>query len=71
MGEVLIMEELKSCPFCGGDAYLEQNEDHHGIFYSLGCSNDKCIANTIIYRMPDEELKMEEAVEQWNERSWM
>lgn len=62
------MVELKSCPFCGSEAEFLSDNDHHGTFYTLGCSNERCIANTIIYRMPDEELKMEEAIEQWNKR---
>lgn len=36
------MNELKPCPFCGGEAYLveltpTQYNDQHSTYYSVGC----------------------------------
>ena len=63
-----MQQELKPCPFCGSKGYIKQDEDHHGKFYTLGCSNESCMANTILYTMPEDELKLEEAINQWNTR---
>jgi len=60
--------ELKPCPFCGGAAQCKVEEDHHGTFYSMGCSNSDCVAHEIYYTVPEEDLPMEQAVSNWNRR---
>lgn len=64
------MEELKRCPFCGGDAGLNIWEmdpfeklniyDNDGHWYSVYCHN--CCAEG------PTEIKMEEAIKSWNKR---
>ena len=61
-------DTLKPCPFCGADARLEQDEDHHGKYYSLGCLSSKCPAYWFIYTAQPEDTPVSEAIKQWNTR---
>lgn len=39
------MDELKPCPFCGGEAEHRSVTDAEGsVFYETGCGNDSCCA---------------------------
>ena len=67
--------ELKPCPFCGADAELEHDNDHHGEWFNLGCSrhwdrvapDDACVGARLWYT---EIVKSEdEAIEAWNTRT--
>jgi len=66
-------EELKPCPFCGANAELERESDHHGEWFNLGCSSHfgktdaPCIAGRIIYTQDLPE--MESAIAAWNRRA--
>lgn len=60
--------DLRHCPFCGKPAQCKVEEDHHGNFYSLGCSNSDCVAHEIYYAVPEEDLPMEQAAFNWNRR---
>lgn len=58
------MDELKKCPFCGGDA--EIRELNGELKYYVCCANvDNCYVNpsTFYYARP------EEAVKAWNRRA--
>lgn len=59
-------QELKRCPFCGADAELIIDCDHHGEFYYLGCSKNECLAKNMFYT--ESETPIEEAIEAWNGR---
>lgn len=54
------MDELKPCPFCGGEAKVVD----HGGFFTVGCTNLDCAA-TIDLLEPSEE----NAVADWNRRA--
>ena len=60
--------ELKPCPFCGQEAFLEICEDHHGVFYQLGCTRNGCPAYSIYYAMSPEDITVDDAMAQWNSR---
>lgn len=53
-----IMEELKLCPFCGGEARLEQNENGFGVT-CLSCGVE------LGYKLDETES---EAINDWNTR---
>lgn len=72
---VQINQGLKPCPFCGSPAELEQDSDHHGEWFNLGCSNhwgrvkedERCPGGRIWYTEdPD---SMPAAIAAWNRRS--
>lgn len=63
------MEELKPCPFCGGEAIINTERRHSGTaekFCFIGCRTSGCIAS--IHSMNRYYLTPEEAVEAWNRR---
>lgn len=52
-------DELKPCPFCGGEAELEQVcEDWH-----INCENFKCPATSFVIKS-----SVQKAIEAWNTR---
>lgn len=68
------MPELKPCPFCGGEAELELDNDHHGEWFNLGCINhwgrldpdDACLGGRLFYT---EDLSQKDAaITAWNTR---
>ena len=63
--EVLILTNLKPCPFCGGDAKLKTIIDSDHYIYYVKCSNTRCKvrAYTLVYR------KKHEAIQAWNRRT--
>lgn len=70
------MTDLQPCPFCGSPAQLEEDSDHHGEWFNLGCSRhwdnpavkeaDKCCGGRIWYTADPSEQA--EAIKQWNTR---
>jgi hypothetical protein len=73
-----LVRELLPCPFCGADAEIEQDSDHHGEWFNLGCSRhwghvrnpdhqNTCIAGRIFYTETD--VTEAEAIASWNTRS--
>jgi len=54
------MTELKSCPFCGAKAVLEEN---HGL-YTISCQNYECIVCVYTLYVSDKT----KAIEAWNRR---
>lgn len=59
--------ELKPCPFCGKEAFLETDSDHHGGFFTLGCPDHDCPSHWQFYTEPIENL--DKSVTQWNTRT--
>ena len=58
------MEELKPCPFCGGEAILL--EDWKDGNFIVGCANNDCIAR--LSGIPSFD-NAEQAVKAWNTRA--
>jgi hypothetical protein len=68
---------LKPCPFCGSPAELEEDSDHHGGWFNLGCSKhwgksgiepeNACPGGRIWYT-EDPEGKSR-AIQSWNTRA--
>ena len=53
------MSELKPCPFCGGEAKI--NENYSG--YIPYCTNRECAGDKVFFDTD------EEAIEEWNKRA--
>ena len=60
------MDELKSCPFCGGNALLSHDYDGIGASY-IRC--EKCGVESIRFLRSFEIASDEKAVEFWNRRA--
>lgn len=70
-------EDLKPCPFCGAPAQLEEDADHHGEWFNLGCSRhwdakgvkdgEQCPGGRIWYTEDPE--GMGKAISAWNTRA--
>jgi Lar family restriction alleviation protein len=58
------MEELKACPFCGGEALVINVTPYNGCNYTGVCQNLECGANIGIYSDT-----REEAIKAWNKRA--
>ena len=61
--------DLEHCPFCGSEAELYIETDHHGEFFNLGCSVDDCIGHWAFYTQSTKEISVEEGVNIWNTRA--
>lgn len=67
--------EVEPCPFCGKQAEIERDSDHHGSWFNLGCSDHwgkrddgkGCIAGRMFYT--ESERTEEECVALWNNRA--
>lgn len=59
------MEELKPCPFCGGDARVQKVNAIVGVKFTVCCGNCYCMSHETTYLVNT----MEKAVEAWNRRS--
>lgn len=57
-------EELKPCPFCGGEAHLKSFAGFYGHTYSVGCPDSGCMGFEIlaVYKTK------EDAAAAWNRR---
>ena len=62
-------EELKPCPFCGGEAELIIDNDHHGEFFQLGCKDKECLGHWAYYTESIAETPVSEAIAHWNTRA--
>ena len=71
-------EVLAPCPFCGSEAELERDSDHHGEWFNLGCSRhwgkqrdpspeNTCIAGRMFYTETDRSEA--DAIAAWNTRA--
>lgn len=60
------MDELKQCPFCGGEAetYHSDNPDSNIQYWGVDCKSDECITHTMIADYATEK----DAVAAWNRR---
>ncbi len=59
------MEELKKCPFCGGEAIITSDFKAKGTII-ICCKNQKCKVNPYVAKWT-----LEKAVDAWNEREIM
>ena len=59
--------ELKPCPFCGGEAFLEPYKARKGYEASIQCSRCLCSMSTITY--DDEEEAVKVVSEAWDRRA--
>ena len=58
------MEQLKSCPFCGGEASVDVDDDG---YYVVGCDEDcRCPCN--VFYTNQGYYTEKEAIEVWNKR---
>lgn len=57
-----MIDNLKSCPFCGAAANITFNFKHD---YVVFCTNEDCFLNELEYGFDSEE----EAIEAWNRRT--
>lgn len=60
--------ELKPCPFCGGEAVLEENKVRKGYEAAVSC-NDGCLLHMYTITYDDEETAVRKAIEAWNRRA--
>lgn len=60
------MEKLKPCPFCGGEAKLQEKIIAKGAWWSVVCLNEKCGAHIFFYWA---EWNKETNVKRWNRRA--
>jgi len=47
------MEDLKKCPFCGGEAEVIKAHQIIKIPYVVICNNEKCRANVGVFQKTD------------------
>lgn len=67
--------ELKGCPFCGNAAVIERGSDHHGSWFSLGCSrhwgavglDNACLGGRLFYTETERDER--DAIAAWNTRA--
>lgn len=57
-----IQEQLKPCPFCGGEARLDE-----GVFFNVGCGNYECSMYSI--NKVRAIRNRDEAIKAWNTRT--
>lgn len=57
-------EELKPCPFCGGEAELNESESVFP-YFSIWCKNENCIAGAVQVK----DFDKERLVNAWNTRA--
>lgn len=60
---------LLPCPFCGGEAILQTEEDHHGGFHSLGCKTLNCAGVLTFYSVESAEFPVAGTIRTWNTRA--
>jgi hypothetical protein len=59
------MDKLRECPFCGGEAVIEEDLMEGTVF--VGCRKDyNCVCS--LWRMEDGYLNKYEAIKAWNTR---
>ena len=56
--------ELKPCPFCGGEAELNESESVF-TYFSIWCKNENCIAGAVQVK----DFDKERLVNAWNTRA--
>lgn len=58
------MSKLKSCPFCGGRAFMQCTKERIGDSYRAYCGDEDCPIEPRTHWY----FKREQAVEAWNRR---
>ena len=61
------MANLLPCPFCGKPTEYVCENDHHGDYFRLGCTDEDCPAHWTYYTEPQENA--EECIRRWNTRA--
>lgn len=59
------MDDLKSCPFCGGGAHIREIRSCDMVLYSVSCDRVGCYGFELTACFPSPE----EAAEEWNRRA--
>lgn len=62
------MEEIKTCPFCGASATIEEHNANFGVVFSVGCNSDiepECMG----YQSLTMFNTRAEAIAAWNRRA--
>ena len=62
------MEDLKSCPFCGGKAFAEPFKARKGYECPIQCSRCLALMQSITY--DTEEEAVQAATKAWNRRAY-
>ena len=58
---------LKPCPMCGSPAKFVRMTDHHGDYFTLGCSHKGCLLFDLVMDCPSEEGEIDFCL-RWNRR---
>ena len=66
-----MIEKLKPCPFCGGEAVVENDfSDYSFIVHCLNCYARTGTFMMGMYGIPDDEIEAQKvAVDAWNRRT--
>lgn len=62
------MVKLRACPFCGGEAVLEENKVRKGYEAAVSC-NGLCLAHMFSITYDTEQEAVEAVVKAWNRRA--
>ena len=62
------MAELKPCPFCGGEAVLEENKVRKGYEAAVSC-NGRCLAHMFSITYDTEQEAVRAVAAAWNRRA--
>ena len=57
--------ELKSCPFCGGRAFVKHITEPVGDSYKVYCGNEDCLVSPETHWL----FKRDQAIKVWNRRT--
>ena len=60
--------ELKPCPFCGGEAVIEHFKSRKGYEATIQC-NGKCVLYMVTITHDTEEEAIEAVTKDWNRRA--
>lgn len=63
------MEELKPCPYCGGEAEIQKFSGKNGTFLVARCKFCYAQARTILLKEGKEEQALERVTTFWNRRA--
>ena len=62
-------EELKPCPFCGGEAEHRTDRELNGVTDWIECTNCSCQTRTYYTHIKTEIDQEKQAIKAWNRRA--